>query len=201
MSEVARVGQRVRSPLRAISAALKRRPRKAETPAVSLTPTSYRTFSSKIAPALTAIGGALALAGGLGTWIRAERVEDEVLGPERVATVMGYTDPAGVAISALGGVAVLAALLWLTPRTWPKFIPAVAAIAGTSLIAWRLLELVDESEAMAEQARQATDIQFVTFHASLGWGAWTLLVAAILLFSGAGAGLLRELDRRKGVPE
>lgn len=200
MSEAVRLSQRMRSPFRAISGALaKGREREETVPA--LTPASYRTFSSKIAPALTGIGGGLALAGGLGTWIRAERLEDEFLGPERVATVMGYAEASGGVIAALGSLALVGALLWLAPRLWPKVLPALSGLAAASVIVWQLLALVDRSEAMAEEVRQTSELEFTSFHASLGWGAWTMLVAALLLGFGVGAGILREIDRRRGIAE
>ncbi|HWC13854.1 MAG TPA: hypothetical protein VG929_04595 [Actinomycetota bacterium] len=147
------------------------------------------------------MGGALAVMGGLGTWIRVERLEDEYVGPERVATFMGYAQPAGVIIAALGAVGLVVALLWLSPRLLPKVIPVAAALAAVALIVSRLVALVDQSEGIAAEARQSSDLQFVSFHASLGWGAWTLVVAAVLLALGVGAGVLRELDRRRGFPE
>ncbi len=198
---MSRLSHRVRWPLRGIAGARAKGQVDSKTAPADLTPASYRTFSKKIAPGLTAMGGALAVMGGLGTWIRVERLEDEYTGPERVATFMGYAQPEGVVIAALGALALAAALLWFSPRLLPKLVPTAAALATVVLIVLRLVALANQSEGLAAEARRSSDLQFISFHASLGWGAWTLLVAAVLLALGLGAGVLRELDRRKGFPE
>jgi hypothetical protein len=54
----------------------------------------------------------------------------------------------------------------------------------------------DRTKAWGNAARSAP--RYVGFHAGFGWGAWTLLVGAILAAFGVLVGVLRELDLRKG---
>jgi len=166
-------------------------------------PLAYRTFSPKLAPAATAIGGALAILGGLGAWVRATQVETEGLPAEQVAVQMGYNDAEGLAIAVFGGLAVLTALLWIRKRPLFKVVPAfvvklvplLLSLAIVGLSAWQL-PLVDQ--AAQELARQAIeDANFTNFHAGLGWGAWCLVVSAVVLFLGCAVGTLRELDLRR----
>lgn len=167
----------------------------------SLAPTAYRTFSPKLAPSLTALGGVLALIGGLGTWLRATKVVTEGLAAEEVEVVMGYEDPAGVAIAALGGACIVLSLVWAM-RRWPllKLLPLACAGVAIGLAAWKLPLLDDRVAVMAREAREGT-LDFVSYHAGFGWGSWCLVAACVLLALGAVVGLLRELDLRKGIPQ
>jgi hypothetical protein len=158
-------------------------------------PTGYRTFSPKLAPGLTALGGLLTIAGGLGTWIRATQVATEGALPEEVAVVSGHSEAAGWALAALGLAAVAGSLAWGVPRLLPKAAPILASAALAGFVAWRLSVLDDRAAAMAEGA-QASVPEFFSFHAGFGWGAWLLLIAAIVLALGVVVGTLREWDLR-----
>ena len=168
---------------------------------VVATPTAYRTFSRKLAPSLTAIGGALALLGGTGPWIRATQQAAETLQAEQSSVVLGYEEAAGRAIAILGVVAFLSAALWLTSRRWLKLLPLCAGLATAGLIAWRLPRLSEEVDELAAAARELQVLDFIAYHAGLGWGAWLLIVSAVLFVMGASVGALRELDLRKGIPD
>lgn len=165
---------------------------------VSLSPLAYRTFSRKLAPSMTALGGLAAVAGGLGAWVRATQVVSEGLPEEQVAVEMGHASDVGIAIAILGGIATVSSILWFTRRLLPKLFPFLSALATCVLAAWQLPALGRRAGELADAAR-AGEIDFVSFHAGLGWGAWLLVVACVLLVIGASAGALREVDVRKGV--
>jgi len=171
-----------------------------EAPEVS--PLAYKTFSPKLPPALTAFGGLLAIGGGLGAWVRATRVQTEGLAPEQVAVSMGYNDPEGLTIAVFGGVALITALLWLRrkplfgflPAFAVKLVPVLASVAVIGLAIWQLPLIDQQAQALAADAIQ--DASFTAFHAGLGWGAWLMIVASVLLFLGIVIGILREFDLR-----
>lgn len=161
-------------------------------------PTAYRTLSAKLAPSLTATGGILALAGGLGNWVRATTVSSEGLPPEEVAAVMGYSDPIGGLVAAVGALAAIASLLWFASRVLFKLAPVLASLTLVGIIAWHLPAIDEQATAMAASARAQANLDFVAYHSGFGWGAWCLLIATVALTLGALAGILRELDLRKG---
>jgi hypothetical protein len=177
-----------------------------EKPAVvsASSPLAYKTFSPKIAPALTALGGILAIAGGLGAWVRAVQIETEGLVAEEVEVVMGYNDPEGLTIAVFGAVALLTSFFWLRRRpVWFKTIPAfviklipiLASLGVVGLVAWQLPLIDRQASAMAQEAVER--LGFASFHAGLGWGAWTLVVAASALLLATIIGILREIDLRR----
>src|SRR5919109_270844 len=53
----------------------------------------YRTFPRKTAPTLAAAGGAIALIGSLGAWIRATQITSSTQGPQSVGTLWGFEEP------------------------------------------------------------------------------------------------------------
>jgi hypothetical protein len=162
-----------------------------------ISPLAYATFSPKLAPGLTAIGGVLAVLGGLGAWIYASRTVTEGLAAERAATTMGYSEPAGIVIAVLGAVAIGGAFIWSTRWLIPKLVPIVGTIALVTLIAMKLTEIDRDAAALADQIRNGS-LGFYTYHAGFGWGAWSLLAAAVAIVLGSIVGILRELDVRKG---
>ena len=171
-------------------------------PVQAASPTAYRTFSKKFPAGLTALGGALALAGGLGAWIRATETQGEGFVVVReVAVEMGYASRWGVAIAAAGALTMVAALLWLAPALLPKLLPVVTSGAVIALAAWRMPIVFEDAAALAEEARKASDLDFTVFHSGPGWGAWCVIGAALLLGLGVLVGVLRELDVRRGIPE
>lgn len=161
-------------------------------------PTEYRTFSRKLAPSLNVVGGALAIAGGLGVWMRATELTQDGLAPTEVALTMGYSEWPGVAIAALGGLTLLSSVLWLLRFRILKLLPLLYSVALAVLVGWQLPRIDGDAASLAEQAREQID--FVAFHAGYGWGAWCMLAGAVLAVLGSLAGLLRELDVRKGIP-
>jgi hypothetical protein len=173
---------------------------KREPKAIAATPTGYRTFSRKLAPGLTATGGVLAALGGLGAWIRATQVVTEGLAEEEVAVVMGHTSDWGRVIGVLGGVAAVASFAWLMSRLLPKLVSILVSAAVIALAVWRLPLINGQAQDMAANARSG-EIDFISFHAGFGWGAWCLIAGCVALALGAMAGVLRELDLRRGVQE
>jgi hypothetical protein len=164
----------------------------------SARPTAYRTFSRKLAPSLTALGSLLAIAGGVGVWVRATEVTTEGLAPTQVATIMGYESWPGVAIAVLGGLAFLGSVAWLLNLLLLKALPVLYSIGIAALVAWQLPQIDRDAAALAEAARD--NIDFVAFHAGYGWGAWCMLGGAVLVVLGSIAGILREIDVRRGIP-
>ena len=162
------------------------------------TPTAYKTFSPKLAPSLNLVGGALAVAGGLGVWLRATELSSEGLAPTEVTMTMGYESWPGMAIAAAGAVTLLGAVAWVLKYLLPKLIPVLSSLAIAVLVAWQLPVIDQEAVALVEQARE--EIDFVAFHAGYGWGAWCMLAGALLAVLGSAAGVLRELDVRRGIP-
>jgi hypothetical protein len=160
-------------------------------------PTEYRTFSRKLAPSLNVVGGVLAVAGGLGVWMRATELSQEGLAPTEVATTMGYADWPGVAIAGLGALLALSSVIWLLRFRILKLLPIVYSIALAALVGWQLPQIDRDAAAIADTARE--NIDFVAFHAGYGWGAWCMLAGAVLAVLGSVAGFLRELDVRKGI--
>ena len=191
-----------------------RRGRPAEEPAAAVEteaveaeeplPLAYKTFSPKLAPALTAVGGLIAIAGGLGVWVRAVRLETEGLPPEEVVARFGSDSPEGLSIAVFGAVAALTSWLWLRRRPFfemipsliAKLLPTISSVGAIALIAWQLPLIDQDARDLAQQA--ISDANFVSFHAGLGWGAWCMVAAAVLLFLGTGVGILREIDLRRG---
>ena len=163
------------------------------------TPTGYRTFSRKLAPSLIGIGGVLAALGAVGTWVRASEVVSESLPEEEVAAVMGHTSDWGRLLAALSAVVAIGSFVWLGKRLLPKLVSFLLSAGIIGIAVWRLLEIDRAAQAMAAQAG-AGEIDFVSFHAGFGWGAWCLVAGCLALFLGVVVGILREIDVRKGMP-
>lgn len=176
----------------------RRRRSQAESTAVPSSATGYRTLSKKLAPSLVSIGGVLAIAGGLGTWIRTSNVKAEGLAEEQVRAVMGYEADWGRVIAGVGALAAISGVAWLRRGLLFKLASVLLSLGVVALATWRLPMLERAAAQLALEARTGP-IDFVTFHAGLGWGAWLLIVAGLMLFLGVTAGLLRELDVRKGI--
>jgi hypothetical protein len=174
------------------------------TPAEEPLPLAYRTFSPKLAPTLTALGGIVAILGGLGVWVRAVEVQTEGLAPEEVFRTFGYNDPEGLTIAVFGAAAVLTSWIWLRQRPVFKVIPSLAlkllpllsSGAVVALVAWQLPKIDQEARQLASEAIDRA--AFFSYHAGLGWGAWCMAAAGVLLFLGTIVGILREIDLRRG---
>ena len=160
-------------------------------------PPGYQPFSNKLAPSLIALGGFLSVAGALGAWIRTSQVVAEGLQEEEVRAVMGYEADWGRLIAVVAGIATLSAVTWLMRNLLLKLLSVAAAIAVIVLTVIRLPVIDDQAAGLAYQARTG-EIDFISFHAGFGWGAWCLIVGAVALFLGITAGALRELDVRRG---
>ena len=159
-------------------------------------PTAYRTFSRKLAPGLTALGGLLAIAGGLGTWVRATRLVSEGAPIEEVSVTMGYESWPGVAIAVLGTLAFIASITWVMSALLLKIFPVIYALGIAVLVGWQMRAINDRAAGIADQAQ--SDLNFITFHAGYGWGVWCMLAGSVVLFLGITVGILREFDVRRG---
>ena len=155
---------------------------------------AYRTFPRKLPLALTAAGGALAMLGGIGTWVRATSVASVGLAPQEVEVVAGHSLAGGQALIALGIVAAFAALGWRTRDGGGRAFPVLTSLLVIGIGAWQLAGADSRAAAMAEAAR--AEPGFAAYHASFGWGAWVLLLGLVVLFLGLLAGILREVDLR-----
>lgn len=172
------------------------------------TATAYRTFSRKLPAVLLGTGGGLAFIGALGQWVRATQVASVGLAPEEVRAVMGYAEPAGIVIAIVSVLAIVLALGWLQTKPIFRFLrPAGTKVASAfntiflvALVGWQVPVADDRAAAMAKEARDGS-LDFLTFHAGLGWGAWCLVVAATLSVLGLLAGLMREVDVKRGISE
>lgn len=165
------------------------------------TPAEYRTFSRKLAPALTGMGGAAAAVGGLGTWVRATELETVGADAVQVATVVGFQQGTGWLVAVLGLVAAFASRLW-AQRDWRLVaVPLAASLVAAGTVVWQVVEIGGRVRAMADAAAAREELDFVVHHAVLGWGAWLMVTAAVLLALGALLGLLRAVDVRGGISD
>ena len=131
-------------------------------------------------------------------WVRATELSSEGIAPTEVTATWGYDATPGVAIAILGGLTMIAALTWLLRFLLSKLLPVASSIALAVLVGWQLPLIDKDAAALAEQARRQVD--FVAFHAGYGWGAWCMLAGAVVAVLGSVAGILREIDVRKGIP-
>lgn len=153
----------------------------------------YRGFSRRLPAALAGLGGALAIPAGLGSWIRTSSAAT----PGDAApstTFAGTSVESGWILAAIGTSVVAASVLWLRGKAEaPPLIGSALLLAVGAGLRIALLDSRTE-----ELAREAVNPGVGSFHASFGWGAWLLLVAAVLAALGAVAAILRELDARSG---
>ena len=166
--------------------------------ATAAVPTGYKPFSNKLAPGLIALGGLFSVIGALGAWIRTSRVISEGLPEEQVGAVMGHEADWGRLMAVAAGVAFLSAIVWVRRNLIFKLVSIALCIATIGLTVWRLPVINDQAAGVAFQARTG-DLEFISFHAGFGWGAWCLVVGAVALFLGISTGVLRELDVRRGI--
>ncbi|MBW3588239.1 MAG: hypothetical protein KY429_02345 [Actinobacteria bacterium] len=169
---------------------------------VAISPTAYRPFTKKLVASLTALGGVLTLGGGLGTWIRVAEQETSRSPFLEVEAVMGYTDPLGLALAALGVLAIAGAFAWGMKGWLPKLIPTIATLAVAGITLVKVPILSRDADSMFQrglQGLESLEQPFHSMHAGFGWGVWMLIAGAVVLLLGMVAGVLRELDLRKGV--
>jgi hypothetical protein len=138
--------------------------------------------------------------GSLGTAIRATKVPAVREAAVQAGVTMGYRDAAGWVIAALCVELVVLALMWRRGAVMLKLAFAGVALVSIILSVLRIANLSDRATAIAA-SRVRTPQGFVAYHVGLGWGAWVLALAAILIGFALLVGLLRELDLRKGLPE
>jgi hypothetical protein len=161
----------------------------------------YRTFARTIPPSLATAAAVIALVGALGAWIRATQVKTETLGPQSAGTLWGYAEPSGRAIAVVAGVVAFIGLVtyFTRSRFLPRLSVEIATLILLVVLIGRLFSLDSRSADIAAAARQ--DPSFISFNAGFGWGAWLLLLAAVLAALALLVGGLRELDLKRGKPE
>jgi hypothetical protein len=84
----------------------------------------------------------------------------------------------------------------VVPSLILKVVPLLTSGAAIALIAWQLPLVDAEARQLAADAIERAS--FFSYHAGLGWGAWCMAAAAVLLFLGSIVGILREIDLRRG---
>lgn len=157
----------------------------------------YRTFPSRLPVVLTALGGGLIALGSLGASLRASAITRAGEDPRTVRLLMGYNSKTAWIVVALGGALILASFAWLRRSITLKLAEVGLLVVAVALVAGRLRSFNDRAAIWADAAKRSPD--FVGFHAGLGWGAWCMLIGAIVAGFGLLIGLLRELDVRRGV--
>jgi hypothetical protein len=158
----------------------------------------YRTFSARLPVVLTAFGGGFVALGALGAAVRASAILRAGDDPRAVRTLMGYHSTSGRVLAVAGLVLGLSAIGWRREGRIIKVLATAVAGATAAFVAVRLTHFNDVASAWATRARHAPS--FIGFHAGLGWGAWCMLVGAILAGFGVLVGVLRAIDLRKGIP-
>ncbi|MGH2692381.1 MAG: hypothetical protein ACRDHM_07730 [Actinomycetota bacterium] len=157
--------------------------------------TTERTIPPRLASALTGVGGLLVALGGIGTWIRATSLPTGSTVPEQVSVVTGRSGSGGWILLGIGIVTAIAALAWMASAARLRSIAPSASIVAIVFVSVRLALTDGRAAEMAKEAAATTGIE--TYHAGYGWGAWLMLVGAVLLSLGILAGGLRELDLRR----
>lgn len=156
-------------------------------------PKAYTTFSPRLAPSFIVAGGLLAIAGGLGLWVRVTSVT--LTGIHQTASLSGAARASGWFIAALGIAAVAASIFHFPSSRW--LAPATSA-AAIVLIGLRIGDLSRIASAMAFHAGAHAGVAFSAYHAGFGWGAWAMTLALVCLSLGVVVSVLRWLDERKG---
>jgi len=158
----------------------------------------YRTFPARLPVLLTALGGGFVVLGSLGVSVRASAVTRLRDDPKTIQVFMGYSQSVGWILAGLGLALAVASLAWLGRGRLLKLAPVFLTVIVGALAAGRIVSFNDRAAQWADAARRAPT--FIGYHAGPGWGAWCLLLGAILAAFGLLVGVLRELDLRKGLP-
>ena len=110
---------------------------------------------------------------------------------------MGYRQTGGWVLAVLALVLVAASFAWTTRRATLKLAATAVAIGVCALTLVRLSSFDSRAKELANVARRSPS--FIGFHAGFGWGAWCMLLGAILAAFGVIVGALRALDVRTGI--
>jgi len=117
--------------------------------------------------------------------------------PHQAAALMGFRDASGWAIAVVGVLLAAASIGWAR-RGVVKVALAAGTVAAIALVVLRLRSLNVRAADLAVAARRSPN--FAAYHAGFGWGAWFLLLGAILAGFALLVGALRALDARRGIP-
>ncbi len=157
-------------------------------------PLAYRGFSRRLAGSIAGLGGALAIPGALGAWIRTSTGDDAVV-PDAATAFSGASVESGWLLAIFGAAVLIASIAWPRRRI-PVQALLIPAFALTAIAALRLVLLNARTADLVREAAARPEV--TTFEATFGWGAWFLLAAGVATFLGGVAAILRELDERRG---
>ena len=155
----------------------------------------YASFSPRLAPSLVTAGALLAIAGGLGLWVRVTSIDPTGIA-HQTSSLTGAGTTTGWVVAVLGAVALATTFIRFPSSRWLRLAVSVAAIV---FIALRLSDLSSFASAMAFRAASHAGTAFTAYHAGFGWGAWVMSLALVALALGTVVGVLRWLDERKGL--
>jgi hypothetical protein len=156
---------------------------------------AYTSFSPRLAPSLIATGGLLAVAGGLGLWVRVTSIDPAGIA-HQTSTLTGAGTTTGWLVAALGAVAIATTVIRFPSSRWLRLAASLTAVA---FIALRLSDLSSFASATAFRAAAHAGIAFTSYHAGFAWGAWMMTLALVALALGSLVSLMRWLDERKGL--
>ena len=156
---------------------------------------AYTSFSPRLGPSFIATGGLLAIAGGLGSWVRVTSIDPAGIA-HQTSSLSGAGTATGWFVAALGVVAIAATFIRFPSSRWLRVAASAAAVI---VIALRLSDLSSLASGMAFRAGARAGTAFTAYHAGFGWGAWVMTLALVALALGTIVVLLRWLDERKGL--
>ena len=140
-------------------------------------------------------GGLLVVVGGIGTWVRSTSLPLGGTQPVETAAVNGRSEAGGWILLGIGLLVAAAGVAWLAKGPHLRTLPAVGSLVAIVVVSIRLFLIDRRAAEAAATAGQAEGI--AELHSGFGWGAWLLVIAAVLLALGLLAGALRELDLRR----
>ncbi len=158
---------------------------------------AYTTFSPRLAPSFIVPGGLLAIAGGLGLWVRVTSVDASGIA-HQASRLSGAGTTTGWIVAALGAAAIATTFIRFPSSRWLRLAAAAAAVV---LIAIRLSDLSTLASSIAFRSAARAGTAFTAYHAGFAWGAWALTLALVALSLGTLVSVLRWLDERKGLTQ
>ena len=155
---------------------------------------AYTSFSPRLSPSFIVSGGLLAIAGGLGLWVRVTSIDAAGVAHQG-ARLSGAGSATGWFIAALGAAAAASSFVRARRLAW---LAPACSIGAVTLMALRLGDLSALGSSLAFRAGAHAGTAFTAYHAGFGWGAWVMTVAVVSLALGTVVAILRRLDERKG---
>lgn len=144
-----------------------------------------------LGPTLGATAGVLVALGGLGTWVRVA-VSTGGATQAPADTIVGRAEGGGWALLVLGVLAAVGSMAWAAQKKELRRAGAWAAALVLVAATWSVVAIDRRAAALTSAAAQ--DPSFDSYHTGFGWGAWLLLLAAILAALTLLVGWLRSID-------